>query len=161
MADFIAEFTPIQGKQDRMDEAQRWVVNVDDLSMLYAGGIGVILKSPEGDKLKYAARLQYQTTNNEAKYDVILKGLELAKHLGVESVVVQGDSQLIINQMSGVCEAKEDWMKKYLSRVNQLVKKFKEANFVQLPKEENMKANALAKVVLAGGAIDGCDKSNT
>ena len=68
-------------------------------------------------ELKYAAHLQYQTTNNEAKYDAILKGLELAKYLGVESVVVQGDSQLIIKQMSGMCEAKEDWMKKYLNKV--------------------------------------------
>ena len=58
-----------------MDEVQRWVINVDGLSMLYAGGIGVILKSPEGDKLKYAARLQYQTTNNEAEYEILLKGL--------------------------------------------------------------------------------------
>ena len=108
--------------------------------------------------MKYAARLQYQTTNNEAKYDAILKGLELAKSLGAESVVVQGDSQLIINQVSGICEAKEDWMKKYLSRVKQLVKKFKEANFVQLPREENMKADALAKAASAGGAMDECDK---
>ena len=36
-------------------------------------------------------------------------------------------------------------MKKYLERVLQLVKKFKEANFVQIPREENMEANALAK----------------
>ena len=59
------EFAPNQGEQNRMDEAQRWVINVNGLSMLYAGGIGVILKSSKGDKLKYAARLQYQTTNNE------------------------------------------------------------------------------------------------
>ena len=65
LADFIMEFAPNQGEQNRMDEAQRWVINVDGLSTLYAGGIGVILKSSEGDKLKYAARLQYQTTNNE------------------------------------------------------------------------------------------------
>ena len=63
--DFIVEFAPNQGEQNRMDEAQRWVINVNGLSMLYAGGIGVIIKSSEGDKLKYAARLQYQTTNNE------------------------------------------------------------------------------------------------
>ena len=75
-----------------MDEAQRWVVNVDGSSMLYAGGIGVILKSPKGDKLKFAAHLQYQTTNNEVEYKALLKGLELAKSLGAESVVVQGDS---------------------------------------------------------------------
>ena len=87
-----------------MDEAQRWVVNVDGSSALYAGGIGVILKSPESDKLKYVARLQYQTTNNEAEYEALLKGLELAKSLGVESVVVQRDSQLIINQVNGMCD---------------------------------------------------------
>ena len=52
----------------------------------------VILKSQEGDKLKYAARLQYQTTNNEAKYETLLKGLKLVKSLEVGSVIVQGDS---------------------------------------------------------------------
>ena len=66
---------------------------MDGSSTLYVGGIRIILKSLKGDKLKYAARLQYQTTDNEA----FLKGLELAKSLGTESVVVQGDSQLIIN----------------------------------------------------------------
>ena len=82
---------------DGVDEAQQWVVNVDGSSTLYVGGIRIILKSPKGDKLKYAARLQYQTTDNEAEYEAFLKGLELAKSLGTESVVVQGDSQLIIN----------------------------------------------------------------
>ena len=90
---------------------------MDGSSMLYAGGIGFLLKSLEGDKLKYAARLQYQTTNNEAECEAFLKGLELAKSLGAESVVVQGDSQLIINQVNGMCKAKEDQMKKYLSKV--------------------------------------------
>ena len=52
------------------------------------------MKSLEGDKLKYAARLQYQTTNNEVEYKALLEGLELAKSLGIESesVDVQGDS---------------------------------------------------------------------
>ena len=158
LADYIIEFTPNQGKQNGVDETQKWVVNVDGSSTLYAGGIGVILKSPEGDKLKYAARLQYQTTNNEAQYEALLKGLELAKSFGAELVVVQGDLQLIINQVNGMCEAKEDRMKKCLSKVKQLVKKFKEASFVQLPNEENMEADVLAKAALAGGAMDKYDK---
>ena len=82
----------------------------------------------------------------------------MAKSLGAESVVVQGDSQLIINQVNGMCEAKEDRMKKYLSRVKQLVEKFKEANFIQLPREENMEADALAKAASAEGAMDEYDK---
>ena len=84
--------------------------------------------------------------------------MELAKSLGAESVVVQGDSQLIINQVNGMCEAKEDQMKKYLSKVKRFVKKFKEANFVQILREENVEADALAKAVSARGAMDDYDK---
>ena len=92
MTDFVAEFTPNHGDLDEVDEAKRWVVYVDILSTQYARGIGVILKSIEKDKLKYAACLQYQTTNNEVEYEVFLKRLELAKSLGAGSIVVQGDS---------------------------------------------------------------------
>ena len=122
-----------------MDKVQKWVINVDGSSTLYVGGIGVILKSSKGDKLRYAARLQYQTTNDEAEYEALLKGLELAKSLDAESVIVQGDSQLIINQVNGMCEAKESRMKKYLNKVRQLVKKFKKASFVQLPRGKTWK----------------------
>ena len=68
-------------------------------------------------ELKYAAHLQYQTTNNEAEYEALLKGLELAKSIGAESVIIQGNSLLIINQVNEICEAKEDWMTKYLNKV--------------------------------------------
>ena len=158
LADFITKFTPNQCEQDGVDEAQRWIVNMDGSSTLYARWIGIILKSPEGDKFKYAACLQYQTTNNEAEYEALLKWLELAKALGAKSIVVQGDSQLIINQVNGTCEVKEDRMKKYLSRVKQLVKNFKEANFIQLLREENMETDVLVKAASARGAMDEYDK---
>ena len=61
-------------------------------STLYARGIGVVLQSPERDKLKYKVHLQYQTTNNEVEYEALIKGLELAKSLEAESIIVQGDS---------------------------------------------------------------------
>ena len=68
------------------------------------------------DKLRYKVRLHYQTTNNEAEYEALLKGLELAKSLGVESVFVRGDSQLVIGQVNGTYESKEERMKRYLNR---------------------------------------------
>ena len=49
-------------------------------------------------------------------------------------------------------------MKKYLKKVLQLVKKFKEANFVQIPREENMEADALAKKVSANQPMDEFDE---
>ena len=122
------EFTSSQGELDELDEAQKWVISVDSSSTLYAGGIGVILKFLEGDKLRYVAHLQYQITNNKVEYEALLKGLELAESLRSESIIVQGDYQLVINQVNGTYEAKEDQMKKYLNKIRQLVKKFKEAN---------------------------------
>ena len=57
MANFIAEFTHNHSDLDEMDEAKKWVVYVDGSSTQCAGGIRVILKSLEGDKLKYATHL--------------------------------------------------------------------------------------------------------
>ena len=49
-------------------------------------------------------------------------------------------------------------MKKYLKKVLQLVKKFKEANFVQIPREENMEADALAKEASENQPMDEFDE---
>ena len=127
-------------------------------STLHAGGIKVVLKSPETDMLKHKVRLHYQTTNNEAEYEAFLKGLELAKSLGVESVLVQGDSQLFIGQVNGTCEAKEERMKKYLNKVRRLIKKFSEAHFVQISREENMEADTLAKEASVSELMDEFDE---
>ena len=52
---------------------------MDGSSTPYVGGIGVVLHSPEGDKLKYKVCLQYQTTNNEVEYEGILTGLKVRR----------------------------------------------------------------------------------
>ena len=85
LANFIVKLTPGHGDLDEMESNKTWVVHVDGLSTLHAGGIGIVLKSPEADTLKCKVRLHYQTTNNEAEYEALFKGLELAKSLGAES----------------------------------------------------------------------------
>ena len=63
LADFITKFSPNHGDLERADEAKTWVVYIDGSSTKYAGGIGVILKSLEGDKLKYARKLSCVLSN--------------------------------------------------------------------------------------------------
>nr|XP_023920359.1 uncharacterized protein LOC112031882 [Quercus suber] len=142
-------------------ESIKWVVYMDGSSIQYAGGVGVVLQSPEGDKLKHKVRLQYQTTNNEAEYETLLRGMELAKSVEAESLLVLGDSQLIIGQVNGVFEVKEERMRKYLNKVMRLVKKFEEVNFVQIPREENMEADALAKEASASEALKSSKRENS
>ena len=88
-----------------MKDSKKWVVHVDGSSMQHAGGIGVVLQSLEGDNLKHKIHLQYQVTNNEVEYEALLKRLELAKFVEAKSILVLGDSQLVIGQINGTYEA--------------------------------------------------------
>ena len=156
LVDIIAEFTPNYDDLKVMED-KKWIIHEDGSSTQHAGGIRVVLQSLEGDKLKHKVRLQYQTTKNEVEYETLLKGLELAKSVEAKSILILGDSQLVMGQVNRTCEAKEERMKKYLEKVLQLVKKFKENDFVQILREENMEANALAKEASANEAIDDLD----
>lgn len=92
------------------------------------------------------------------EYETLLKGLELVKFVEAGSMLVLGDSQLVIGQVNGICEVKEDRMKRYLKKVLRLVKKFKEAKFVQISREENIKANTLVKEASVNEAMDKFDE---
>ena len=70
-----------------------------------------------------------------------------------KSILILGDSQLIMGQINRTYEAKEERMKKYLEMVLRLVKKFEKIDFVQIPREENMEADTLAKEVSANEAV--------
>ena len=55
-------------------------------------------------------------------------------------------------------EAKEERMRKYLTRVMRLMKRFENANFVQILKEENVEADTIAKEALANESMDEFDE---
>ena len=62
-------------------------------------------------------RLDFPTTNNEAEYETLVVGLDLAIAVGATSVVVYGDSQVVMKQVNGDYESKGERMKKYLEQV--------------------------------------------
>ena len=77
--------------------------------------------SPESEILKYAVKLQFPATNNEAEYEAFLIGLSLARVLEAKTFIVQADSQLVVGQIKGDYEAKEERMQKYLKIVKELL----------------------------------------
>ena len=79
-----------------MVEDKKWIILVDGSSTQHAEGVEVVFQSLEGDKLTYKVRLQYQATNNEVEHEALLKGLELAKSIEAKSILILGDSQLVM-----------------------------------------------------------------
>ena len=109
---FIAEFTC--DKDKGAEESPLWSIQTDGLSNKQAGGAGIELLSLEGDMVKCMVRLDFPNTNNEAEYEALVVGLDLAKVVGAISVVIYCDSQVITNQVNGDYECKGERMKRYL-----------------------------------------------
>ena len=68
--------------------------------------------------------------NNKAKYEPLLTGLSLAKAFGVKNLIIQADSQLVIGQVKGDYEPKEERMQKYLKIVQQFLLHFDNLDFM-------------------------------
>lgn len=71
-------------------------MNVDGSSTRVVVGGGVVLITPEKDKLEYAIRFGFKVTNNEAEYESIIMGLCLACELRAKKIQLRSDSQLVV-----------------------------------------------------------------
>ena len=146
IADFIAEFTNREDK--RAKESLQWSIHTDGSSNRQASGVGVVLLSPEGDKIECMVYLDFSTTNNEAEYEALVVGLDLAKAARAKSMVLYCDSQVITNQENGDYECKGERMKKYLEQVKRRADDM-HAKIVQIPRGKNEQADRFAKATLA------------
>ena len=114
---------------------------MDGSSNKQASGAGVVIYSPKRDKVECMICLNFPTTNN---YEVLIAGLDLAKAVGAESMVVYCDSQVVINQVNDNYECKNERMKQYLEQVKDRVNDH-QVKLVQIPRKENKHTNCLAK----------------
>ncbi|CAA0840289.1 Unknown protein, partial [Striga hermonthica] len=71
-----------------------WKLFVDGSVARSGAGLGIVLVSPKGDYLEFAAKVGFKVSNNEAEYEAVIKGLSLAKAGGARKVQVHSDSQL-------------------------------------------------------------------
>lgn len=85
-------------------------------------------------------------TNNVAEYAGAIRALEwLVARQYAGPVVVRGDSQLVVRQMTGEYQVRADHLRAYHERLAQLAAKFEEVRFEWVPREENQRADALSK----------------
>ena len=113
-----------------------WSIYTDGSSNRQARGAGVVLLSPEGDTVECRVCLDFPTTNNEAEYEALIAGLDLAKAAGTTNVVIYCNSQVVTNQVNGYYECKVERLKRYLDQVRKRVDDLK-AKIIQIPRGEN------------------------
>ncbi|KAL2243570.1 UNVERIFIED_CONTAM: hypothetical protein Sindi_0475000 [Sesamum indicum] len=86
----------------------KWVVELEEYEIDYQ--IRAAQKGPEGVEIKVAARLSFPVTNNEAEYEALILGLQLAHEAGARKLEVFTHSQLVALQMEGTYETRDRTM---------------------------------------------------
>lgn len=70
-------------------------------------------------------RFRFKASNNEAKYEALIQGLDLALEVKANNLFIYSDSQLVVKQVNSHYEAKKLNMVMYLAKVNQMINQFK------------------------------------
>ena len=83
--------------------------------------------------------------NNQVEYEALLFGLEFLQSMGMKHVEVFGDSLLVVQQVSKVCQCYNGYLNAYLDKCLGIISSFDEFIIKHIPREENGKANTLAQ----------------
>ncbi|KAL3518676.1 hypothetical protein ACH5RR_021265 [Cinchona calisaya] len=75
--------------------------------------------------------------------------MEMAHQMGARTLKVHSDSQLVVNQNLGNCEARGVILKRYLTEVKNWIGKFKKVDIVKIARTRNTHADALSKLASA------------
>ena len=131
LADLVAEFTEPDADEllaDRDKDKKlvgtisqycppTWEVHVDGASNQKGVGVGLVLTSSEMVIVEKSLRLDFPATNNETEYEALLEGMTMVQRMGGKSIKLFSDSRLVVGQVKGEFETKDERMQGYLSQV--------------------------------------------
>jgi ribonuclease HI len=114
---------------------------------------GVVFIPPEGGMVKYVIQIEFPTTNNIAEYEGLVTGLQLAKELGIQRLLIWGDSQLVAKQVQKEYGCNDNKMTDYLAEVRRMEKFFDGFEVRYVPRLDNRDVNHLAWIASSRAPI--------
>ena len=83
-------------------------------------------------------------TNNYAEYSGLIIGLEKAVELNIKTLHVEGDSLLVINQMTGKYKCNSPNLIEIHKKTKELIPNFNDIIFVHIFRNKNVRADELS-----------------
>jgi ribonuclease HI len=111
-------------------------------------GIGVVVRAEDGTALVTLGRFIGRATNNVAEYRALITAMQEAKKLGAKKVVIRGDSELIVRQMTGQYRVKNADLKELYEEAQTLLSQFEQAKIEHNLREKNALADKLANMAM-------------
>nr|GEU59132.1 reverse transcriptase domain-containing protein [Tanacetum cinerariifolium] len=90
LADFLIEMSGEVSQPVSAAETQEepWTLFTYGSSCVDESGAGLILTSPQGAEFTYALRFQFTASDNEAEYEALVAGLQIAARMEVKNIQV-------------------------------------------------------------------------
>lgn len=98
-----------------------------------------------GDPLRYALVLTFKATKKQFVYEVLIDRLRIAKGVGVASLKVYCDSQVVVNRLREEYVAKGVQMQQYLMEAKTLAEDFANFDITAIPRDANVEFDAQSK----------------
>ena len=157
LTDLVAEFTePLLEEEvatQSMDEKSvgtislqkplLWKVYMDGVANQRGSRVGLVLISLEKLTIKKSLRLGFSATNNEAEYETLLEGIFMVQKMGGKAVKMFSDSRLVVDQVKGELEARDERIQGYLSQARHLQSRFESFNLLHVPRSGNTHVDSL------------------
>lgn len=109
-----------------------------------ANQIGIVLISPKKITMEKSLRLGFPAMNNEVKYKVLQTGMITVKKLVSKAAEVLSNLRLIVGQVKGEFEVRDQRMQWYLGKIKQLQSSFETFSIKQVPRSKNSHTDSLA-----------------
>jgi len=100
--------------------------------------------------IEQSLRFAFIASNNQAEYEALIAGILLAKEMGAKVLMGKSDSLLVTGQVTSEFQAKDPQMAAYLEYVQELRRSFALFEVVHVPREQNARADLLAKLASSG-----------
>jgi ribonuclease HI len=112
--------------------------------------IGYVIKPGDGAAVEVGECLPRHTTNNVAEYTALIRALEHARTLGAKSVSVFTDSELMVKQIKGQYQVKNEKLRPLYEQVLDLKAEFDAVKVEHVRREQNRRADELCNEALDG-----------
>ncbi len=94
------------------------------------------------------SRIIGRTTNNVAEYQALIETLSKALELGIGSVQIRLDSELVVKQLSGEYRIKKPNLRSLAGEAQRLLDRFDQYTIRHVPRSQNRHADALCNRAL-------------
>ena len=108
-------------------------------------GIGIIINNDKGEWIAKKAFSIFPTSNNLAELKALEEGLKICSDLGLSKIVIEGDSQIILNAIRK--KTTPNWvLNSRLEWIILLLDHFEDIKIEHIYREGNGKADSLANL---------------